>query len=112
MCLSFNRTYPKHLAINWSFINTNKIWDFIRFAEMEELCVVVGSAATKTRTKTLVPGQPVKFGRGFRGKGTQAELLARVGAVEALMMELVRRNVVEDAGIPVVKIMMLCEREL
>jgi hypothetical protein len=65
----------KYLAIDWTFINVNIRLDIIRFAEMEELSVVVGWAAVKTQTKTLIPGQPVKLGRGFRGEGMRAEIL-------------------------------------
>jgi hypothetical protein len=110
MHIHFN-TYPKYLAINWSFINITNILDLIRFSEMRELSIVVGSAAVKTRTKALVPEQPVKFGRDFRRGRTRAEFLARVFMVESLMGEMIRRNAATGSPIPIVKIMMLCERE-
>jgi hypothetical protein len=108
------RTYPKVLAINHDFITPGalQVTDFLRFSDMVELHVVVGRAAHKTRTRTLVPGQPVKFGRAFRGEGTRAEFLARVVNVEALCAELVRRNTAIEAPIPVVKIMMLFDGDL
>lgn len=105
-------TFPNHLAIHFTAVDINDPFAMLIFAMMDDLCIVVGRSPVKSRTKTIDPRQPIKFGRAFRGDGTKAEFLARVTVVEDLCVELVRQHDNIGRHLPDVMIMMLFDENL
>ena len=102
------------MAIHHDFITPDalQVTNFMLFSDMVELHVVIGRAAHTTRRKTLVLGLLVKFGREFRKEGTRAEFLVQLGNVDELCAEMIRRKTTSGWPIPVVKIIMLFNRDL
>jgi len=122
------RQHFKKFAIHERLMKWHRPRHIAAFMKLEELIIVVGTAATTTRTKVLVNGKDLdieqrlwggpawegkSFHSGWWGRGTVDDCKRRGTKIGGLMESLkAEADKTKDKKIPVVKIMVLCEKDL
>ena len=117
----------KKFAIHESLIKSHRLRRIAAFMKLEELIIVVGTATTTTRTKILVNGRDLDikdhiwggpawegkpYNSGRWGRGNADDHLRRGAKIGSLMESLKEEADKTKKKMPVVKIMVLCEKEL